>query len=134
MNGILAAMVEPLPAEGGTDGYIVETERKLSESVIWRLQRNFYAIQGQEAWTGGKVPCRATSNPLIAGIYADIVMSYLRDLRATFDGTAPIYIVELGGGSGAFGYLFLKKLQELKRASSLHALDVRYVMTDFAVS
>jgi hypothetical protein len=115
-----------------TGRFQVEKERRFSESIIWRLQRRFYESSGPEAWTVGKLPSWGTSNPHIAYVYARIVLAYLRD--AALAPTQPVHIVEIGSGSGQFAYLFLKELHALRRASSLRALDIRYVMSDFTAS
>jgi hypothetical protein len=35
---------------------ILETDVPLSQSLIWRLQRDFYAQRGLKAWTEDMVP------------------------------------------------------------------------------
>ncbi len=134
-------MVEPAPALEEPGGFLVDNEKRFSESIIWRLQRQYYDANGPAAWTTGTVPSYATSNPYIAQVYAKVVFTYLRDALAirqnghgagsALDPKQPVYIVELGSGSGRFSFLFLKKFNELKKASSLRGLDCRYVMTDF---
>src|SRR6185369_11831847 len=85
----------------------LEENQRLSESLLWRLQRNYFERQGIEAWRSGAVPHHITSSPFIADAYAKVVMGFLRDWK--LDRRAPIYIVELGSGSGRFAYAFLKK-------------------------
>ena len=66
----------PRPANGPA---VLETERTLSQSLIWRLQRDFYAQRGLKAWNEDLVPSYITNNPFIAEIYAGIVAAFLQD-------------------------------------------------------
>jgi hypothetical protein len=125
-------------------GQLVEEGKRLSESMLWRLQREYYDRRGPGAWSTGTVPSYVTSNPYIAQTYAHVVMAFLRDAMrprkngepptAAIDPAHPIYVVELAAGSGRFSWLLLKKLLALKNASSLRGLDLRYVMTDFTAT
>lgn len=114
-------------------GFLLEKDKRFSDSVLWSLQRNYYSQKGPSAWHSGEVPSYATCNTFIAQSYAHVVLSYLRDAKAagTLDPQHPIYIVELAAGVGRFAYQFLNKFHQLLRESSLRKLDVRYVMTDF---
>lgn len=114
----------------------LEHKRRLSESVLWKLQRNYFERQGIEAWSSGTVPHHITSSPFIADAYARVVMGFLRDASsgAPLDHRQPVYIVELGSGSGRFAYSFLKKFLSLYRNSVLEDIPVKYVMTDFTTS
>ena len=104
--------------------------------MLWRLQRNFFDRQGIEAWTAGTVPHYITSNPWIASAYAQAALAWLEDCTAAgaIDPALPVHIVELGCGSGRFGYLMVNRLLDLLERSSLGALQVRYVFTDFTDS
>lgn len=123
-------------ATGQTTGQIIERGERFSRSVLWRLQRRFYAERGPDAWSTGTVPSYITSNPSIARCYASLVGAYLQDLlaRGALDPAHPIYIMELASGPGRFAFLFLRQLLALKQAPGLRDLDLRYVMTDFAES
>lgn len=101
--------------------------------MLWTLQKAYYDKKGPVAWYGGEIPHYATCNTYIAQAYAEMVMAYLRELSrtGTLVASEPVYIVELGAGMGAFAAYFLHKFGKLKQESSLCALDVRYVMTDF---
>ena len=116
---------------------VIEEGRRLSESLIWELQRRFYAREGREAWKPKAVPFYITSNAFTARAYARTVAGFLRDLVAAerVDRAAPVYLVELAAGSGQFACLFLRRLDELQaQVPGLAGLDLRYVMTDFAQS
>jgi|SRR5579864_7450867 len=107
--------------------YVLEPATPLSDSMVWRLQRTFYVDQGIEAWSRSGVPQAVTTSPNIAQAYARIVQAYLADIRPNLDLDKPIYIVELGAGSGRFAYRFLKGFDT-------QGLNVVYVMTDAAPS
>src|SRR5262249_7815461 len=106
---------------------VLETDVSLSQSVIWRLQRDYYVQRGVRAWSEDKVPTFITSNPFIAEIYARIVFSFLCDC-----GERPLRILELGAATGKFCYLFLRHLTELLRAEGIGSVVMRYCMTDCA--
>lgn len=134
MHDNIDGMTDPIPAASASEtGVLLEKDKRFSDSVLWELQRGYYARQGPNAWHSGEVPSYATCNTYIAQTYACSVIAYLRDARAAgqIDPAQPIYIVELAAGVGRFAYQFLNKFRQLKRESSLRDLDVRYVMTDF---
>ncbi len=102
--------------------YQLEPPVPLAQSLVWRLQRTFYGDQGIAAWGPGRVPQWVTTSPIIAGAYANVVHGFLRDFASDLDPSEPVYIVELGAGSGRFAYRFLKALSAKQRFV--------YVMTD----
>lgn len=115
-------------------GGILEAEKPLSQSMIWKLQTDFYANQGPEAWSKGIVPQYITTNPYIANIYAKTAFGYCRDITASedFDKSSTIYIMELAAGVGRFTYSFLKRFLHLIDNSSLKGLTFKYLITDLA--
>jgi len=115
-------------------GAIVEAETPLSQSMLWKLQTDFFANQGPEAWIKGIVPQYITTNPYIANQYAKTVFGYLRDYvaREDIDKNTVIYIMELAAGVGRFTYTFLKRFLHLIENSSLKGLKFKYIVTDFA--
>jgi tetratricopeptide (TPR) repeat protein len=102
--------------------------------MVWKLQSDFYANQGPEAWIKGIVPQYITTNPYIANLYAKIVFGYCRDLAACegFDKNSTIYLLELAAGIGRFTYTFLKRFSHLLEQSSLKRLKFKYIISDFA--
>jgi tetratricopeptide (TPR) repeat protein len=113
--------------------FVVEGPRRLSESIVWRLQREFYTRAGPEAWKPKGVPSFVTNNAFIARAYARLAVALLRDLLRTgaLDARQPLHIFELGGGAGRFSYLFLRALQEERSwLPELDAVPLRYVLTD----
>ncbi len=114
--------------------YVLESAVPLARSMVWQLQRTFYADQGIAAWSHSGVPQSITTSPIIARAYARIVLGFLRDMRSSLDPAQPVYLVELGAGSGRFAYRFLKAftalLEEMRGVSQRFV----YVMTDAAAS
>jgi tetratricopeptide (TPR) repeat protein len=114
---------------------VVEDKKRLSQSLIWKLQRAFYASAGPLAWKPSGVPFYITSNPHIARCYARVFAGALRDLASTLDPKEPVYIFELAAGSGQFSYLFLKALTQMKaELPAIKDIPLKHVMTDFADS
>src|ERR1051326_2542493 len=116
---------------------VLETDVPLSQSLIWRLQREFYAQRGLKAWTEDLVPSYITNNPFIAEIYAEIVAGFIFDcMNLPQKGSRPLSpdnplrILELGAGTGKFSYLFLRKLMPLLRKKNIEPQTVRYSMAD----
>lgn len=114
--------------------HVVETGQRLSQSLIWTLQRRVYEQLGITAFSKGTIPHYITSNPFMAQSYARVVLGYLRDIQASLSPKQPVYIVELGAGSGRFGFHFLKKFLALLAQSPLRGICCRYVLTDFTKS
>jgi tetratricopeptide (TPR) repeat protein len=115
-------------------GVIVENEKPLSQSMLWKLQTDFFANQGPEAWIKGIVPQYITTNPYISNQYAKTVFGYLRDYaaRQDIDNNTVIYIMELAAGVGRFTYTFLKRFLHIIENSSLKGIKFKYIVTDFA--
>ena len=118
---------------------VLERDVPLSQSVIWRLQRDFYAQRGLKAWNEDLVPSYITNNPFIAEIYAGLVAAFLQDCMshpqhgsAALSHENPLRILELGAGTGKFSYLFLRKLTALLQSNNMPLHLVRYCMTDTA--
>ncbi|MGA2126435.1 MAG: hypothetical protein ABSG76_09810, partial [Xanthobacteraceae bacterium] len=120
------------------DLHILERRRSLSGSLIWRLQDNYFAERGVEAWRQGEVPHYVTSNPTIANAYAEIVFAFRHDRQhlASPEGPAqgPLTICELGAGSGRFAFHFLNRLGRLCEQDGTPLDSFRYVLTDVAES
>ena len=117
----------------------LETDVPLSQSLIWRLQRDFYAQRGIKAWTEDMVPSYITNNPFIAEIYAQIVAGFISDCmqqaqRAPLSLENPLRILELGAGTGKFSCLFLRKVTALLQARKIAPQIVRYCMSDCSES
>jgi SAM-dependent MidA family methyltransferase len=117
-----------------TKKHIWEGFRPLSESSIWEWMGDFHKKQGIDAWTIENIPYFATSNSLIAQQTAYIVSQYLKDMNEKNimqNNDKPLIILEVGAGSGRFGYLFLKTLLSLFKTQQ-KSFNIKYVMTDLA--
>jgi hypothetical protein len=132
--------VPPSPAENQKPA-VLETDVPLSQSLIWRLQREFYAERGLKAWTEDLVPSYITNNPFIAEIYAQIVAGFIADCMNLSQRDSrplspenPLRILELGAGTGKFSYLFLRKLTALLQTRKIAPQIVRYFMADCSES
>ncbi len=120
------------PASGNQPqtGSVLEAGVRLSASILWQLQREVYNQQGVQAWSSGAVPQSITTSAFTARAYARLVLGYLRDIQPQLDGSQPVHILELGGGSGRFGYRFIEHLSRLLQHSALQHQSFVYVMTD----
>jgi tetratricopeptide (TPR) repeat protein len=125
------------------DKIILEQGQRLSRSILWQLQRSFFERLGIEAWRLGTVPYYISSNPYLANAYARLVLGFLRDCHAVtptpqadsfvpLDPSQPVYIVELGSGSGRLAYHFLRKFLDILGHSPLRDVPIKLIMTDFA--
>lgn len=114
--------------------FVVEEPVLFSESLIWELQRRYYERQGIAAWGEGRIPFGISTSPHIAAAYARVFFGFLRDWQANLDPREPVYIIELGAGSGRLGFNFLNALAEFYDASPLKDIGFTYVLTDFVES
>ena len=118
----------------GNTQRILEAQKPLSQSMLWNLQKDFFANQGPEAWIRGIVPQYITTNPYIATLYAKTIFGYCRDYvtRTDIDRDSTIYIMELASGVGRFTYTFLKRFLQMMENSSLKGVKFKYIVTDFS--
>ena len=114
--------------------HLIEKNQRLSQSKLWQLQRNFFTQRGANAWSDNTVPHYVTNNRFIAQSYARVVFGWLRDIAPHVDRTAPVYIVELGAGTGRLAYHFLHAFFEFFDHSTLRDIPIVYVITDFSES
>lgn len=75
----------------------------------------------------GIVPHFITCNAFIGRSYAQVLSGFLRDCMRggngmELDRTEPLYIIELGTGSGKFSFFMLKALLEMKVRNSRGAV------------
>ena len=108
---------------------------RCSESLLWKLMLSFYDKKGVESWSHGIVPHFITCNAFVGRAYAKMLLGFLRDSMhggpTKLDPKEPLYIIELGAGSGKFGFLMLRALMELTATSPFPLENIVYVMTDF---
>lgn len=128
---------------------VLQEPVRLSRSVLWQLQRRYFAEQGIDAWRSDTVPSYVTSNPYIARAYARVIRAFWRDwsaepettcqrdwsvdveLARRLDPNQPAYVVELGAGLGQFGYLLLRQLLSAPTTDPGQS-PIKLVLTDFA--
>jgi hypothetical protein len=107
-------------------------DQRLSKSILWDIQRQFFMQKGVSAWQENIVPHYISSNPFMARTYNQIVLGYLRDMTiGKLNINQPIYIIELGAGSGRLAHHFLHQFYAQFKQSTLDKLPVKYIMTDF---
>ncbi|MBI1281282.1 MAG: hypothetical protein GC179_24355 [Anaerolineaceae bacterium] len=112
--------------------YVLEENKSFSQSLIWKLQRQYYIDQGVDAWSKLYIPFGITTNPVIAMAYSRVIYGYIRDWLAQIDISEPVYIVEIGAGSGRLGYNILNQLEEFYSSSAVKHVPYQYVLTDLA--
>jgi tetratricopeptide (TPR) repeat protein len=117
-------------------GYLIAERQPFSQSLLWALQQNYFARQGVAAWREGIVPHYVTSNPTMAQTYAELVLALWRDQQRlnSQTETEPLYLCELGAGSGRFAFHFLKQLAHLCEQADVPPTAFCYVLTDVADS
>ncbi len=107
----------------------LEENKRLSESYLWQLQLEAYRRAGPTQWV-------VTNTPILASVYAHFLVSFLRDWQATrpdapLELEQPLYVLELGAGSGKFSFLFLQALERtLEQTPGPRLPSVCLVMTD----
>lgn len=109
----------------------IEEKKRLSESSIWRMQREYFDKEGINAWVN-QVPFYITSNPFIAHCYAQIVLHFILDTiqKSPESKNHPFYILELGTGSGRFSFYVIKTLLELLHSLEITDIRICYCMSD----
>lgn len=110
------------------DSKVIEKSVRLSESKLWALQRNYFTTMGINAWEKD-VPYYITNNAFIGHQYATLVAQLLKDLANQGKSKQKIYILELGCGTGKFGFYFLKSLSTLM-AHQDSSFPFCYIMSD----
>ncbi len=118
-------------AETSPDPKLIESPTRLSQSKLWQLQRNYFTTMGVQAWKE-EVPFYVSSNALIGYQYAQLVLQAIQDYLVHHPAAKQhtFYIVELGCGTGAFGFHFLKELSSLIQAFELRSIKIGYLFTD----
>lgn len=92
----------------------LEEDVRLSDSCLWGHLRDYYLKEGMNAWNG-QVPFFITSNVFFAQKSARVMANYCFDLflKNKFNPNQPIYILELGAGTGQFSFYCLQELRRL---------------------
>ncbi len=113
----------------------LEEKQRLSESLLWKQQRDFFDREGIDAWVK-QVPFYVTGNPYIANCYANIILGFIQDLlnKDPSSINEPFYCLELGTGPGIFSFYVMKILTELLDNLHLGDVKIKYIMSDFTRS
>lgn len=116
--------------------YLLEERQLFSDSLLWSLQRTYFASRGVDAWRQDEVPHAISNSAILARTYAELVLAFFQDqsLLAPRSGAAgeALHICELGAGSGRFAYHFLCELSRLCGEAGIAPASFRYVLTDVA--
>jgi hypothetical protein len=100
--------------------FLLELEKRLSDSLRWTSERRFFHDRGIDAWRNDTVPHYVTNNPALARAYAAVALGFLRDLVAAgerFTAAEPFTLIELGAGTGRFAFFFLTAFRAQLRLS-----------------
>lgn len=109
-----------------------QTPVVFSASPYWRILKRYYAAEGPEAWNG-KVPYYATNNTRLAMSYAQAIVAYYLDWVAQNGPTTqPLPIIEIGAGSGRFGYYLLMALEKVAKLNRVPLQKFKLILCDFA--
>lgn len=113
------------------DPKCVEMPIRFSCSKLWRIQQNYFATKGIEAWKD-EVPFYISSNAFIGHRYALLVVQYIKDWRRLHPQSREhcFYIMETGSGTGTFSFYFLKAIKELLSTYHLNDQKFCYIITD----
>lgn len=111
--------------------HLIENQQIFSQSLIWRLQRDYFSKAGIDAWRSGEVPHYITSNPVMGKTYAELVLAFLRDLSLRRRREETVYLLELGAGHGRLCYHFFKHFEKYYEQSAIALPPFCYVLSDF---
>lgn len=105
---------------------------RFSGSPIWQQQRDFFKSQGVDAERLNIVPHYVTSPPMMAHTYIEMLFAFWLDnqLNETLNPDEPLYIVELGAGSGVLSHALLTQLFERLPLSPFKHLKPILIVTD----
>src|SRR4051812_49170742 len=120
--------------DAGPAAAVLESGVRLSESLLWDLQRGFYEDLGPAVWTQRAVPWWGTTNPAMGLAYAQMALAFLQDCLAD-DALGPdgrLDVVELGAGHGRLSHYVSMHLRRLMAAAGIAQDRVRYIFTDVA--
>jgi tetratricopeptide (TPR) repeat protein len=113
---------------------ILGQQSRLSESLLWDMQEQFYREAGINAWKQN-VPLFITNSAYIAESYAEMVLAFVEDYFEHLDLSEPLTIIELATGPGRFSHHMLKELEsKLASFAKYQSVRIRYIMTDFTDS
>lgn len=113
-------------------GYLYAAGERLSESSIFERNREFFSTKGIDAWNTNIVPHYVTNNPSNTYAFAQLLLGFLRDYDKPTNPDNPIYIVEMGAGTGRFAFHLLHQLVDMLDKVGFEPPHFCYVLTDLA--
>lgn len=108
----------------------IESAKPFAESLIWKLNQDYYKNKGMDAWRSGEVPHNLTSSSMVGKTYAEIIFAFLKDLATKGQNKSTVYILELGAGHGRLAFHILKHLEKLTEKLELDLPPYCYVISD----
>lgn len=100
----------------------------ISQSGLWKIQQDYYRDLGIAAWDD-RTPYHLTNSQVFTDSYADLIVAYLQDHPP--DTTQPLYLLELGSGTGRFAYQLVRDLRrKLDYFPNLRGLRFCLVLSD----
>ncbi len=126
----------PVSPRDGADDRAPQAAEPFGTSWIWEQERRAYEDAGITAWQREQpVPFHISSSPLLADIYARLILAFMDDARtqaggAGYDPREPLYVVELGAGAGRFAYLLQRELARRRAEHPTEIGQIVYVFTD----
>ncbi|MES2673637.1 MAG: GNAT family N-acetyltransferase [Pseudomonadota bacterium] len=105
---------------------------RFSESPIWQQQREFFENEAFDGWGRNSVVSAAPNNPLMAHTYVEMILAFWQDNldMGLINPEQPLYILELGSGSGELAHGVVQQLFERLTDSSLNLLKPIYIVSD----
>lgn len=122
-----------------TDGTrcALEDWSPMSESRMWDAQHELYSSLGPAVFEGdAPVPFYPTSSAVSARSYVRQVRAWLRDATAAGlpSPRDPVYLFEVGGGTGRFALLFLQEWEKLPAREGFDPSQLVYVLSDVSTA
>ncbi len=102
----------------------------LSASTIWRRLAEVYARGGQNIWE--HVPAAVTGNAFVGDTFAAALEAWLLDQGDAVDTREPLYVLELGAGTGMFSHPFVNAITRRRARGTFPHPRVVLVLCDQA--
>lgn len=129
----LSGLIPTISIQDGRKREIIDADKRLSESVLWQMQRDYFEREHLNTWHQRRF--YSTNRTVFVDAYVELVNAALLDCASIIDAEKPLYILELGGGCGSFAYRFLNEFIETRDDfESIKKLNVKYILTDFSQS
>ncbi len=129
----LSGLIPTISVQDGVERQTLEVDKRLSDSMLWQMQEQYFEKERLNAWKGERF--YSTNRMPFVECFVELVTASLLDCAAILDSDSPLYILELGGGSGCFAYRFLNEFAESREDFELlKKLNLKYILTDFSES